>query len=121
MIFDAWELMLGHPCAAWASLPIPSPAAVSHAQASGAGDGVVRLWQVADAKGGSSKALVPLGGLPVRGFVNSLALGRSGRLLVAGVGQEPRMGRWLRDGAARNGVLIQPLQLAEEGGGGGDE
>ncbi|KAI7841799.1 hypothetical protein COHA_004523 [Chlorella ohadii] len=28
---------------------------------------------------------------------------------------EPRMGRWLRDAAARNGVLIQPLQLAEEG------
>lgn len=85
-------------------------------QASGAGDGVVRLWRVADAKGGSSKALEAVGGVPVRGFVNSLALGRSGRVLVAGVGQEPRMGRWLRDAAARNGVLIQPLQLDPEGG-----
>ncbi|EFN55906.1 hypothetical protein CHLNCDRAFT_22742 [Chlorella variabilis] len=84
--------------------------------ASGAGDGVVRLWRVADAKGGSSKALEAVGGVPVRGFVNSLALGRSGRVLVAGVGQEPRMGRWLRDAAARNGVLIQPLQLDPEGG-----
>ncbi|KAI3437620.1 hypothetical protein D9Q98_000072 [Chlorella vulgaris] len=84
--------------------------------ASGAGDGVVRLWRVADAKGGSSKALEAVGGIPLRGFVNSLQLGRSGRLLVAGVGQEPRMGRWLRDATARNGVLIQPLQLQAEGG-----
>ena len=95
------------------------PRLVSALQASGAGDGVIRLWQVADAKGGSSKALAPLGGLPARGFVNSLALGRSGRLLVAGLGQEPRMGRWLRDPAAKNGVLIQPLQLGEEGGAAG--
>jgi len=77
---------------------------------------VVRLWGVVDAKGGSSKALDPLGGLPVRGFVNSLALARSGRFLAAGVGQEPRMGRWLRDPTARNGVCILPLQLQEEGG-----
>jgi ribosomal RNA-processing protein 9 len=77
---------------------------------------VVRLWRLADAKGGSSKALEPVGGLPVRGFVNGLALGRSGRLLVAGLGQEPRMGRWLRDSSARNGVLVQPLSLQPEGG-----
>lgn len=102
------------------SLPAPSidnetpTPPVQCLQASGAGDGVVRLWCLADTKGGSSRALEPLGGLAVRGFVNSLALGRSGRVLVAGVGQEPRMGRWLRDAAARNGVLIQPLQLAEE-------
>ncbi|KAL4451525.1 hypothetical protein ABPG75_007187 [Micractinium tetrahymenae] len=84
--------------------------------ASGAGDGVVRLWGVVDAKGGSSKALQPLGGIAARGFVNSLAFARSGRFLAAGLGQEPRMGRWLRDGVARNGVLIQPLQQREEGG-----
>ena len=75
---------------------------------------MVRLWQVIDAKGGTSKALAPLGGVPVRGFVNSLQVARSGRFLVAGVGQEPRLGRWLRDGTARNGVLIQPLQLRDE-------
>ena len=49
---------------------------------------MVRLWQVIDAKGGTSKALAPLGGVPVRGFVNSLQVARSGRFLVAGVGQE---------------------------------
>ena len=82
---------------------------------------MVRLWRVADAKGGSSKALEPLGGLAVRGFINSLALGRSARVLVAGVGQEPRMGRWLRDAAARNGVLIQPLPLAADDEKGSEE
>ncbi len=58
------------------------------------------------------------------GFENGIVLLRwfipnsvaGGRLLVAGVGQEPRMGRWLRDATARNGVLIQPLQLQAEGG-----
>lgn len=101
--------------------PAPTDAHHFNLQASGAGDGVVRLWQVADAKGGSSKALAPLGGIPARGFVNALALGRSGRVLVAGLGQEPRMGRWLRDPAARNGVLIQPLQLADEGAAAGED
>ncbi len=83
-------------------------------QASGAGDGVIRLWALADAKGGSSKALQPLGGLPARGFVNAMAIARSGRFVVAGMGQEPRMGRWLRDAAARNGLLVHPLPLRDE-------
>jgi ribosomal RNA-processing protein 9 len=89
--------------------------------ASGAGDGAVRLWRVADAGpvGSGKRVLEALGGLPVRGFVNSLNLARSGRFLVAGVGQEPRMGRWLRDGAARNGVLVHPLELRDEGAAGG--
>jgi ribosomal RNA-processing protein 9 len=75
---------------------------------------VIRLWALSDAKGGSAKALRPLGGLPARGFVNALAFARSGRFLVAGVGQEPRMGRWLRDPAARNGLLVHELTLRDE-------
>ncbi|GAB4819398.1 hypothetical protein N2152v2_006444 [Parachlorella kessleri] len=85
--------------------------------ASGAGDGIIRLWALGQGKaGGSSKALRPLGGVPARGFVNGLAIARSGRFLVAGMGQEPRMGRWLRDAQARNGVLLHPLQLREQEG-----
>jgi ribosomal RNA-processing protein 9 len=79
--------------------------------ASGAADGVVRLWKVPDASG---RVLMPLGGLPVRGFVNSLQIGRSGKLLVAGVGQEPRMGRWLRDATAKNGVVIYRIPMNDE-------
>lgn len=82
------------------------------AQASGAGDGLVRLWQVADGKVG--KVLRELGALPARGFVNSLQIAKSGQFLVAGMGQEPRLGRWARDGNARNGLLIHPLQFSSE-------
>ena len=81
-------------------------------QASGAGDGVVRLWQVADGKVG--KVLHELGGLPARGFVNALQFARSGRFLVAGMGQEPRLGRWARDGTAKNGLLIHQLHLRND-------
>lgn len=68
--------------------------------------------QVGDGKHG--KMLSPIGGLPARGFVNSIALARSGRFLLAGMGQEPRLGRWARDPGAKNCVLIHQLQLEEE-------
>ena len=45
-------------------------------QASGAGDGLIRLWAVED-------------------------------------GQEPRLGRWGRDGAGRNGVLVHSVSLEQ--------
>jgi hypothetical protein len=55
--------------------------------ASGAGDGCVRLWEAVLPGAGSHGALSPVGALPARGFVNGLALGRSGRLVVAALGQ----------------------------------
>ncbi len=86
-------------------------------QASGAGDGAIRLWSVSASKAGGAGGLACLGALPQRGFVNGLAFSRSGGLLVAAVGQEPRMGRWARDGAARNGLAVHRLTLAAEGAG----
>lgn len=92
--------------------------------ASGAGNGTLWLWKVADegGEGGGGggggkrhgKTLQRIGGIPVRGFINSIQIARSGRFLAAGVGQEPRMGRWLRDRAARNGVVLCPLPLEPE-------
>jgi len=81
--------------------------------ASGAGDGLIKFWKVWDGgKGdGGRRALTSVGSIPLRGFVNSLAIARSARFVVAGVGQEPRMGRWLRDAAAQNGVFIRRLDL----------
>ncbi|KAF2293149.1 hypothetical protein GH714_037981 [Hevea brasiliensis] len=76
--------------------------------ASGAGSGSVRLWTVESAP----KGIKPLYDLPLVGFVNSLAFSKSGKFLVAGVGQEPRLGRWGRISAARNGVAIQRLTLS---------
>lgn len=82
-------------------------------QASGAGDGRIRLWSISDARGGSHHTLAPLAALPARGFVNGLAIARSGAFVVAAVGQEPRLGRWLRDRAARNGTLVHRIPMRD--------
>ena len=82
--------------------------------ASGAGDGAVRLWSVQEGKSGGARQLAPLGALPARGFVNALAVARSCRFVVAGLGQEPRLGRWSRDAKARNGLLVCPITLHAE-------
>jgi ribosomal RNA-processing protein 9 len=79
--------------------------------ASGAGDGAVRLWRV----GAGAFGFEARGALPARGFVNALAVARSGRFVLAGMGQEPRLGRWARDAGARNGVLMHALHVADEG------
>ena len=84
--------------------------------ASGAGNGVIRLWRAAGEPGkGGVTGLSPVGAIAARGFVNAIALGVGGRVLFAGIGQEPRTGRWARDKAARNGVLVHVLD--EETGG----
>ncbi|KAL8045589.1 hypothetical protein ABFX02_08G124300 [Erythranthe guttata] len=76
--------------------------------ASGAGNGSVRLWAIEN----ESKGVRPLFELPVVGFVNSLAIAKSGKFLIAGVGQEHRLGRWGRVAAAKNGVALHPLNLS---------
>lgn len=77
--------------------------------ASGAGDGAIRLWRVSDEPG---RQLMPLWCLPARGFVNALAIASSGRFVLAGMGQEPRGGRWARDAQAKNGLLLHRLKLS---------
>lgn len=79
--------------------------------ASAAGSGVVRFWAVKGTPG--HREMVPLGGVAIRGFVSALCFGDSGRVLIASVGQEPRMGRWGCDKAAANGVAVIDLPLAE--------
>jgi ribosomal RNA-processing protein 9 len=66
----------------------------------------VRLWAV------ETNAIRPLYELPLTGFVNSLAFAKSGKFLIAGVGQETRFGRWGCLKSAQNGVAIHPLRLA---------
>jgi ribosomal RNA-processing protein 9 len=79
--------------------------------ASGAGDGAIRLWHLSDDPG---RQLAPLGCLPARGFVNALAVASSGRFVLAGMGQEPRGGRWARDAHAKNGLLMHRLKLSAD-------
>ncbi|CAN1227915.1 U3 snoRNP-associated protein-like EMB2271 [Linum grandiflorum] len=78
--------------------------------ASGAGSGLVRLWSLDS----SPKVIKPLFDLPLVGFVNSMAFAKSGKFLVAGVGKEPRLGRWGSIPDAQNGVAIHRFQLSEE-------
>ncbi|KAJ7954400.1 U3 snoRNP-associated protein-like [Quillaja saponaria] len=75
---------------------------------SGAGNGSVRLWAVKT----ETKDIRPLYDVPLVGFVNSLAFAKSGEFLVAGVGQEPRLGRWGCTPRARNGIAVHSLKLS---------
>ncbi|XP_063797434.1 U3 small nucleolar RNA-interacting protein 2 isoform X1 [Pseudophryne corroboree] len=74
--------------------------------ASGSDDGCVRLWQCGEA----FRSLHPLCTIPLVGFVNSLQFSSSADFLVAGVGQEHRLGRWWRLKEAKNGLYIIPLK-----------
>ena len=50
--------------------------------------------------------------VPLSGFINGLALARSGRFVAAAVGQEHRLGRWFGLKEARNCLAIVPLPVA---------
>ncbi|XP_069101612.1 U3 small nucleolar RNA-interacting protein 2-like [Argopecten irradians] len=72
----------------------------------GSKDGCIRLWKA----GENMKSLTPLFTVPVKGFVNCLKFSKDGNMLVAGIGQEHRLGRWWRIKEARNGVVIIRLK-----------
>ncbi|XP_026077395.1 U3 small nucleolar RNA-interacting protein 2-like isoform X1 [Carassius auratus] len=74
--------------------------------ASGSHNSAVQLWKC----GQGFRGLEPLFSVPMTGFVNSLKFSNSGKFLVAGVGQEHRLGRWSRIKEARNGLYIIPLK-----------
>lgn len=67
------------------------------------------MWQVDDGDNGQ-RALQSIGTLPARGFVNGLAIVKTGKLVLAAMGQEPRLGRWVRDKKAKNGLLLHRLE-----------
>ena len=56
------------------------------------------------------EALQLIARIPCAGYINSLSCAKSGRFLVAGVGQEHRAGRWMDNiKSARNGISIIEL------------
>jgi len=83
--------------------------------ATGSRDGHIRIWSVGD----QFKSIKPVNTIQVHGFVNSLGLiaGGSGmHRLVAGLGQEHRLGRWWREKTAKNRIHVFniPKLTAEE-------
>ncbi|XP_029006001.1 U3 small nucleolar RNA-interacting protein 2 isoform X2 [Betta splendens] len=87
---------------------ISSVAAVHNSDlvASGSHNSNIQLWKC----GHNYRSLEPLFSVPVSGFVNSLKFSSSGQFLVAGVGQEHRLGRWWRLKEAKNGIYVIPLK-----------
>ncbi|XP_006620835.1 U3 small nucleolar RNA-interacting protein 2 isoform X2 [Apis dorsata] len=73
--------------------------------ASGSQNGVIRLWQCSD----SFRSLNPLFEIELTGFVNALCFTPDGTQLIAGIGQEHRLGRWWRIPEAKNVIVIIPL------------
>ncbi|NWY07631.1 U3IP2 protein, partial [Nothoprocta ornata] len=74
--------------------------------ATGSHSANVKLWK----SGEGFRKLEPLFDIPVVGFVNSLKFSAAGDFLVAGLGQEHRLGRWWRIKEAKNSICIIPLK-----------
>jgi len=71
--------------------------------ATGSHDGYLRLW----AANSEDRTLNPTASIAVDGFINSIALSK--RIIVAGVGNEHRLGRWWRLSKVKNCVNIMKL------------
>lgn len=55
-----------------------------------------------------------IGEVPVRGYINDIAIGPKGRFCVAAVGQEHRLGRWDRVPKAKNRFTIIELRDTDD-------
>ena len=68
---------------------------------------MIRLWKCGD----GFRTLTPLLTVPAEGFVNSLQFTSDGKCLIAGIGQEHRLGRWWKfePKKVKNEILIIPL------------
>jgi ribosomal RNA-processing protein 9 len=88
---------------------ITSTASLAHTDlvASGSSDGALRLWRV-DL---DDQYLEEVAHLGVPGFINDISFGSSGRILVAAIGREHRLGRWekMKTSEAKNGIQIVRL------------
>lgn len=77
--------------------------------ASGSCDGFIRVWKLEK----NFRGIKLMFEIPIDGFVNSLAFTSEGESLIAGIGQEHRLGRWWRLKDAKNVVLVIPFQKKE--------
>ena len=78
--------------------------------ASGGHNGVIQLWSITLRGTAQAEPVTGINPINAPGFVNGLAFSKDGKVLIAGLGQEHRLGRWGKDKQAQNGVLIVPLQ-----------
>ena len=79
----------------------------------GSRDGWLRIWKVGEA----FRSITEVHKVQLAGFINSLDISQCGGWIVAGLGQEHRLGRWWRDKQARNKlavIRVPQLQGEEE-------
>lgn len=74
--------------------------------ASGSCDGFIRVWKLEK----NFRGITLKFEIPVTGFVNSLTFTNDGNSLIAGIGQEHRLGRWWRLKEGKNVILVIPFQ-----------
>jgi len=73
--------------------------------ASGSNNGFIKIWVISHSK------IEHILSIPTTGYVNSLQFSKSGGLLIAGVGQEYRFGRWNTIKEAKNGISVIQLPI----------
>ncbi|XP_066017060.1 U3 small nucleolar RNA-interacting protein 2-like isoform X1 [Pocillopora verrucosa] len=78
----------------------------------GSCDSCIKLWECGD----GFRSLKQLFSVSMVGFVNALAFSNNGNNLIAGIGQEHRLGRWWRLKKAKNCVCVIPLQRTVQNG-----
>lgn len=78
---------------------------IASASVAGSCDGMIKLWKLGD----HYRTITLLFEVPIKGFVNSLAFTSNGDKLIAGVGQEHRLGRWWRMKEGANRILVISL------------
>lgn len=78
--------------------------------ASGSCDGFIRVWKLEK----NYREIKLKFEIPVTGFVNALTFTSEGNSLIAGIGQEHRLGRWQRLKEAKNVILVIPFQKKTE-------
>lgn len=77
--------------------------------ASGSSDGSIKLWRCEKA----FRSILLIHEIRMKGFVNSLNFSSDCEFLVAGIGQEHRLGRWWSIKDTKNVVSIIPLKKTE--------
>ena len=74
--------------------------------ASGSSNGQINLYSV------SASKIELVNAVPMHGYINGLEFTRDGKRLLAAVGQDMRLGRWMETRKVKNGLAV--VELGEE-------
>lgn len=77
---------------------------------SGAADGFLRVWRPS----ADRSRIEQFHSIKADGIINSIRIASDHRTIVAAVGQENRLGRWMVNKKAKNGILVIRLGQNEE-------